>query len=122
LELLQRVKQIDPAMPTKSGIMVGLGETLPEVEQTMADLRAHNVDLLTVGQYLQPDAKHLPVVRYWHPDEYTEVRAIGERLGFAHVEAGPFVRSSYHAGQQAREAHVGAHGHASPLRFIDTDA
>ena len=127
LELLQRVKQTDPAMPTKSGIMVGLGETLPEVEQTMTDLRAHGVDLLTVGQYLQPDSKHLPVVRYWHPDEYAEVRAIGERLGFAHVEAGPLVRSSYHAGEQSRAAElasmhadVGAR-HASPLRFYDID-
>ncbi len=104
LELLQRVKGFDPTMPTKSGIMVGLGETLSEVEQTMSDLRAHDVDLLTVGQYLQPDSKHLPVVRYWHPDEYAAIREIGERLGFAHVEAGPFVRSSYHAGEQSRAA------------------
>jgi lipoic acid synthetase len=116
LELLQRVKQIDPAMPTKSGIMVGLGEALAEGEQTMTDLRAHDVDLLTVGQYLQPDAKHLPVVRYWHPDEYAEVRAIGERLGFAHVEAGPFVRSSYHAGEQSRSASLGAVHAGPPLR------
>jgi lipoic acid synthetase len=104
LELLSRIKQIDPAMTTKSGIMVGLGETLDEVAATMTDLREHDVDLLTVGQYLQPDAKHLPVVRFWHPDEYAEIRAIGRRLGFAHVEAGPFVRSSYHAGAQSRAA------------------
>jgi lipoic acid synthetase len=104
LELLSRVKQIDPAMATKSGIMVGLGETLDEVAATMADLRDHSVDLLTVGQYLQPDAKHLPVVRFWHPDEYAEIREIGHRLGFAHVEAGPFVRSSYHASAQSRAA------------------
>jgi lipoic acid synthetase len=104
LELLSRVKQIDPVMTTKSGIMVGLGETLDEVAQTMTDLRAHDVDLLTIGQYLQPDARHLPVERYWHPDEYAEVREIGRRLGFAHVEAGPFVRSSYHAGAQSRAA------------------
>ncbi|HLF77739.1 MAG TPA: lipoyl synthase [Dehalococcoidia bacterium] len=112
LELLRRVKQIDPAMTTKSGIMVGLGETLDEVSETMADLRESDCDLLTVGQYLQPDAKHLPVVRYWNPDEYAEVKAIGARLGFRHVEAGPFVRSSYHAGEQARAASV-------PLPFID---
>jgi lipoic acid synthetase len=102
--MLSRIKQFDPAMTTKSGIMVGLGETLDEVAQTMSDLRDHDVDLLTVGQYLQPDARHLPVVRFWHPDEYAEIKAIGERLGFAHVEAGPFVRSSYHAGEQSRAA------------------
>jgi lipoic acid synthetase len=96
LEMLSRIKQFDPAMTTKSGIMVGLGETLDEVARTMSDLRDHDVDLLTVGQYLQPDV--------WHPDEYAEIKAIGERLGFAHVEAGPFVRSSYHAGEQSRAA------------------
>jgi lipoic acid synthetase len=104
LELLRRVKEIDPAMTTKSGIMVGLGETLAEVEEVMADLRDHGCDLLTVGQYLRPDAKHLPVARYWEPEEYAAIRAIGGRLGFRHVEAGPLVRSSYHAGQQARAA------------------
>jgi lipoyl synthase len=104
LELLRRVKQINPEMTTKSGIMVGLGETLDEVAQTMADLRENDVDLLTVGQYLQPDSKHLPIVSYWEPDEYTAINAIGERLGFRHVEAGPLVRSSYHAGEQARVA------------------
>ncbi len=112
LELLSRIKQFDPGMTTKSGIMVGLGETLDEVAATMADLRRHDCDLLTIGQYLQPDAKHLPVVRYWHPDEYAELKQIGARLGFRHVEAGPFVRSSYHAGEQARAA-------ASPLPFFE---
>jgi lipoic acid synthetase len=104
LQLLSEVKRIDPAMTTKSGIMVGLGETLDEIAETMTDLRAHGCDLLTVGQYLQPDAKHLPVERFWHPDEYAAIREIGARLGFRHVEAGPFVRSSYHAGEQARAA------------------
>ena len=113
LQLLSTVKQIDPDMTTKSGIMVGLGETLDEVAETMADLRAHDVDLLTVGQYLQPDARHLPVERFWRPDEYTEIKAIGERLGFAHVEAGPFVRSSYHAGEQSRAA--------ANVAFLDTE-
>src|SRR5690606_24494481 len=104
LELLQRVKEIDPAMTTKSGIMVGLGETLDEVLETMADLRAQGCDLLTVGQYLQPDRRHLHVQRYWHPDEYAALREAGVRLGFKHVEAGPLVRSSYHAGEQSRAA------------------
>ena len=104
LELIRRVKQIDPSMTTKSGVMVGLGETLNELEGTMTDLRAHDCDLLTVGQYLQPDQKHLPVVRYYHPDEFAEIRDIGQRLGFKHIEAGPFVRSSYHAGEQSRAA------------------
>ena len=104
LELIRRVKTIDPAMTTKSGIMVGLGETFEEVVQTMADLRAHECDLLTVGQYLRPSAKHLPVERYWHPDEFAAIAEEGRRLGFAHVEAGPLVRSSYHAGEQRRAA------------------
>jgi lipoic acid synthetase len=104
LELIRRVKQIDPGMTTKSGVMVGLGETLEELQATMTDLRANDCDLLTVGQYLQPDQKHLPVVRYYHPDEFAEIRDIGRRLGFKHIEAGPFVRSSYHAGEQARAA------------------
>jgi lipoyl synthase len=109
LELIQRVKRLDPAMTTKSGIMVGLGETMAEIEETLGDLRAHDCDLLTVGQYLRPDDKHLPVERYYHPDEFREIRAVGERLGFRHVEAGPFVRSSYHAGEQAH-AGRGANG------------
>ena len=112
LALLRRVKEIDPAMTTKSGIMVGLGETPAEVAEVMTDLRAHGCDLLTVGQYLRPDAKHLPIVRYWHPDEYAAIRALGRRLGFRHVEAGPLVRSSYHAGRQAR---------AASLPIIDSD-
>ena len=104
LELIRRVKQLDPAMTTKSGIMVGLGESFEEVVQTMTDLRAHDCDLLTVGQYLRPSAKHLPVDRYWHPDEFAALTEVGERLGFRHIEAGPLVRSSYHAGEQHRAA------------------
>jgi lipoic acid synthetase len=107
LELIRRVKEIDPTMTTKSGLMVGLGETLDELEATMSDLRAQDCDLLTVGQYLRPDDKHLPVVRYYHPDEFAEIKAMGQRLGFDHIEAGPFVRSSYHAGEQARAARTG---------------
>ena len=102
LELIRRVKQIDPAMTTKSGVMVGLGETFDELVATMADLREHGCELLTVGQYLRPSMKHLPVERYWHPDEFAAVAEAGQRLGFTHVEAGPLVRSSYHAGEQRR--------------------
>lgn len=114
LELVRRVRQIAPTMTTKSGVMVGLGETMAELVQTMSDLREHGCDLLTVGQYLRPDAKHLPVVRYYHPDEYAEIREAGRRLGFLHVEAGPLVRSSYHAGEQARAAGVGAFAKPQP--------
>ncbi len=104
LELLRRAKEIDPAMPTKSGVMVGLGETFDEILQTMADLREYGCDLLTVGQYLRPSDKHLPVERYWHPDEFARITEEGERLGFRHVAAGPLVRSSYHAGELHRAA------------------
>jgi len=82
---------------TKSGIMLGLGETREEVIQTMEDLRAVNVDIMTIGQYLQPSPKHLPVTRYPHPDEYKEYEKIGLKMGFRYVESGPLVRSSYHA-------------------------
>ena len=104
LDLIRRVKQLQPEMTTKSGIMVGLGETVAELEQVMADLRAHDCDLLTIGQYLRPSRKHLPVERYYHPDEFERLAEVGRRLGFVHVEAGPLVRSSYHAGEQARAA------------------
>lgn len=107
LELIQRVKQIDPTMTTKSGLMVGLGETIDELKQTLIDLREHDCDLLTIGQYLRPDPKHLPVERFYHPDEFAHLCEIGDRLGFRHVEAGPLVRSSYHAQKQA---HVGERG------------
>ena len=102
LELIRRVKEIDPSMTTKSGVMVGLGETFEELVTTMADLREHGCELLTVGQYLRPSMTHLPVERYWHPDEFAAIAEAGERLGFTHVEAGPLVRSSYHAGEQRR--------------------
>lgn len=101
LELISKVKELDSAMLTKSGMMVGLGESLDEVFQAMADLRAHGCDLLTVGQYLRPTPKHLPVARYWWPEEYEPIRRKGGELGFAHVEAGPLVRSSYRAHEQA---------------------
>ncbi len=106
LELLRRVKEIDPGMTTKTGVMVGLGESIAEVEQVMADLREQDVDLLTIGQYLRPSPKHLPVARFVHPDEFAHLAEVGRRLGFRHVESGPLVRSSYHAGEQARMLRV----------------
>ena len=101
LDLLERFKGLHPSVPTKSGLMLGLGEEIPEIEQVMHDLRAHKVDMLTLGQYLQPSRHHLPVARYVHPDEFDRLRVIGESMGFTHVASGPMVRSSYHADQQA---------------------
>jgi lipoyl synthase len=97
LEVLAYAKQLAPACPTKSGLMLGLGETIEEVLQVMADLRAHGVNILTLGQYLRPSPKHLPIVRYVAPEEFAELRRAGGEMGFAHVESGPLVRSSYHA-------------------------
>jgi len=102
LELLQRAKRFDGAMRTKSGLMLGLGEDREELCSTMGDLVAAGCDILTLGQYLRPSMNHLPIARFYHPDEFREFKAMGEALGFKHVEAGPLVRSSYHAGQQAR--------------------
>jgi lipoyl synthase len=107
LALFRRTRELAPSMPLKSGLMVGLGETEDELRAVFADLRAAGVDVLTVGQYLRPTPKHLPVARYWHPDEFAALKADALNLGFAHVEAGPFVRSSYHAGEQADAALAG---------------
>jgi lipoic acid synthetase len=101
LELLQRAKQMDPLALTKSGIMLGLGETREEILQVMDDLRAHDVEILTLGQYLQPSRFHLPIERYVHPDEFAQLKEEGEQRGFKWVESGPLVRSSYHADGQA---------------------
>ena len=101
LELLKRCKQQHPKIPTKSGLMLGLGERKQEVIEVMHDLRAHNVNMLTLGQYLQPSRHHLPVERYWSPEEFSELGAIGESLGFDNVASAPMVRSSYHADLQA---------------------
>jgi lipoic acid synthetase len=98
LDVLQHASRIQPETPTKSGLMLGLGETAEEVLQVMRDLRAHQVRILTLGQYLRPSPKHLPVVRYVPPAEFDEFRVAGYEMGFAHVESGPLVRSSYHAG------------------------
>lgn len=111
LKFLSRVKEYNPLMTTKSGIMVGLGESMDEVLATMQDLRDHGVDLLTVGQYLQPDSRHIPVTRYLELGEYDMFREAGRRLGFRHVEAGPLVRSSYHAAEQARAATIARGDH-----------
>ena len=102
LELLKRYKALKPAVTTKSGLMLGLGETLTEVKQVMDDLFAHNVDMVTLGQYLQPSKDHLKVERFVHPDEFDLLRVYGEKLGFRHVASGPLVRSSYHADKQAQ--------------------
>ena len=101
LDLLQRYKERQPDVPTKSGIMLGLGETSEEVEQVMQDLRDHGCNMLTLGQYLQPSRDHLPVSRYVTPEEFDRLAEVGHAMGFSHVASGPMVRSSYHADQQA---------------------
>jgi lipoic acid synthetase len=102
LALLRRFKERHPRIPTKSGLMLGLGETLDEVEAVMQDLREHQVEMLTLGQYLQPSPHHLRVERYVHPEEFDRLREIGHALGFTQVASAPLVRSSYHADLQAR--------------------
>jgi lipoic acid synthetase len=104
LELLRRAKQSHPDVPTKTGLMLGLGEEKQEVLSTMEELAAQGTNILTLGQYLQPTKEHLPVIRFVHPDEFAEFKIAGERMGFSHVEAGPLVRSSYHAFDQAESA------------------
>jgi lipoic acid synthetase len=97
LDMLRYAKELRPEVPVKSGLMLGLGELKDEVLGVMEDLRSHSVDILTLGQYLRPSPKHLPIVRYVPPAEFDEFREAGYKMGFAHVEAGPLVRSSYHA-------------------------
>jgi lipoic acid synthetase len=104
LELLRRAKEIDPTMLTKSGIICGLGEEWDELLVAMRDLRAQNVDILTIGQYLRPSSQHLPIARYYKPEEFAELRRQGLEMGYRHVEAGPLVRSSYHAWEQVERA------------------
>jgi lipoic acid synthetase len=101
LDLLRHFKARRGDVPTKSGIMLGLGETRAEVEQVMRDLRGHGCEMLTLGQYLQPSRDHLPVERFVTPEEFAELSELGERLGFSNVASGPMVRSSYHADLQA---------------------
>ncbi len=106
LGLLRRAREIEPGLVTKSGLMCGLGEEWDELLGAIRDLRAQGVEILTVGQYLRPSGGHLPVARYYTPEEFAELKRIGLSLGFRHVEAGPLVRSSYHAWEQARAASV----------------
>ncbi|ARV63107.1 lipoyl synthase [Nostocales cyanobacterium HT-58-2] len=98
LFVLQVVKEIDPSIPTKSGLMLGHGETVEEIIETMADLRKVECDRITIGQYMRPSLEHLPVQKYWTPEEFEELGKIAKEMGFSHVRSGPLVRSSYHAG------------------------
>jgi lipoic acid synthetase len=100
LNVLRLVKEIDSSIPTKSGLMLGLGETEDEVIQTLRDLRQIKCDRLTLGQYMRPSLEHLPVIKYWTPEEFTRLGAIAQDLGFSHVRSAPLVRSSYHAGEE----------------------
>ncbi|MGN7401154.1 lipoyl synthase [Cytobacillus praedii] len=104
LEFLRRAKELQPDIPTKSSLMIGLGETREEIIETMDALRANHVDIMTIGQYLQPSKKHLKVQKYYHPDEFNEFKEIALSKGFSHCEAGPLVRSSYHADEQVNAA------------------
>ena len=104
LELLERAKELDPDLLTKSGIICGLGEDWDELLVAMRDLRAAQVDILTIGQYLRPSDQHLPIARWYTPDEFAELKRYGMGLGFRHVESGPLVRSSYHAWEQVEAA------------------
>ncbi|WP_425934405.1 lipoyl synthase [Aeromonas rivipollensis] len=106
LELLRRIKEMHPHVPTKSGVMMGLGETNEEIVQVLTDLREHGVNMLTLGQYLQPSRHHLPVKRYVPPAEFDELKDVAMALGFSHAACGPFVRSSYHADLQAKGEEV----------------
>ena len=104
LDLIKNFKAAQPSIPTKSGLMLGIGETIDQVKQVLIDLKNHNCDMITLGQYLQPSLNHLPVERYVHPDEFDALREFGEKLGFLHIASGPMVRSSYHADVQAHQA------------------
>ncbi|WP_181152681.1 lipoyl synthase [Paenibacillus sp. AR247] len=104
LELLRRAKEMQPNIPTKSSIMLGVGEEWDEILQAMDDLRAVDCNIMTIGQYLQPSPQHLNVVKYYHPDEFAALKEEGIKRGFSHVESGPLVRSSYHAHEQVQSA------------------
>ncbi|MBB5173536.1 lipoyl synthase [Texcoconibacillus texcoconensis] len=108
IEFLRRAKEMQPKIPTKSSLMIGLGETKEEIIQTMDDLRAVDVDILTIGQYLQPTKKHLKIEKYWRPEEFRELKEIALEKGFKHCESGPLVRSSYHADEQVNAAESSA--------------
>jgi len=115
LELFRRARAVAPRLATKSGIIVGLGESTDELVETMRDLRAVDVNILTLGQYLRPSAAHLPVARYYRPTEFAALADVGRSLGFAHVESGPLVRSSYHAKKQTETLEIRGRS-GGPLR------
>ena len=104
LDLLRRAKQMSPAMPVKTGMMLGLGEEREEVLGAMAEIQSQGANILTLGQYLQPTPEHLPVARFVHPEEFAEYKRLGQQMGFRHVESGPLVRSSYHAFEQEQSS------------------
>ncbi len=104
IELLERSKRIAPNIPTKSSIMLGVGEEWDEILQTMDDLRAVDCNIMTIGQYLQPSVNHLPIMQYYTPEQFAELKEEGMKRGFSHVESGPLVRSSYHAHDQVKSA------------------
>ena len=118
LDLLRTARELDPGTLTKSGLMVGLGETSAELLTVFRDLRDSAVDILTVGQYLQPTPAHLPVARYWTPEEFEEVKTAAIAMGFKHVECAPLVRSSYHAEEQVAGAHPGLSPRADEPRIM----
>src|SRR5690554_4076762 len=123
ISLLGAAKRMDPGMLTKSGVILGLGETADEIHQAMADLRKASVDILTLGQYLRPTEHHAPVARWVTPAEFAEWKRIGEEeLGFRHVESGPLVRSSYHAEKQARTVEAGGVGEIDEILEADIPA
>lgn len=108
LGVLKKAKELDPTIPTKSSLMIGLGETKEEIIEVMDDLRAADVDIMTIGQYLQPTKSHLKIKKYWTPEEFAELKEIALSKGFKHCEAGPLVRSSYHADEQVNAAQANA--------------
>jgi lipoic acid synthetase len=123
ISLLGAAKRMDPGMLTKSGVILGLGETAEEIRQAMADLREAGVDILTLGQYLRPSPHHAPVARWVTPEEFAEWKRVGEEeLGFRHVESGPLVRSSYHAEKQARQVQAGGVGRIQEILEADVPA
>jgi lipoic acid synthetase len=107
LRVLEMVKELDSTIPTKSGLMLGHGETEAEIIETMQDLRQVGCDRITLGQYMRPSMEHLPVQKYWTPAEFDQLGAIAREMGFSHVRSGPLVRSSYHAGEEGREERKG---------------
>ena len=108
LRVLSEARKIEPTIKTKSGMMLGLGEEWDEIVSAMQDLRDHGCQILTLGQYLQPSLDHLPIAKYYTPNEFAELKVVGERMGFRHVESGPLVRSSYHARAQVESAQASA--------------